>query len=82
MITADKVHPSIGPRGIRAPKPGHDSPANPISGDHVLGMQTIARVTGPEGRGEGCGVAMRREGRAEVGRSGCARRSATVRLSQ
>ena len=36
-----------------------------------------------EGRGwGGCRVATRREGRAEVGRSGCARRSATVRPSQ
>ena len=44
MTTADKAHPSMS-RGIRAPKPGHDGPATPISGDHVLGMQTrkIAR---------------------------------------
>jgi hypothetical protein len=30
MVTADKAHPSIGPRGIRVPKPGHGSRANPM----------------------------------------------------
>jgi hypothetical protein len=44
--------------------------------------QTVT-PSGAEGpRRRGCGMASRREGRAEVGRSGCPRRAATVRQSQ